>query len=123
MAKGTATPQQLANLKPFTKGDPRIWKGGRCISTSKQLHQLAQEIANEEVGNSKQRANRIERLLRKWLESKDARLQIAFVEYAYGKVPQRAEVTGKDGEPISFTIVERGAPVPIIIDAPTEVSE
>ena len=41
-----------------------------------------------------------EAILRSWAISKDARLQMAFIEYAYGKPPIKTEMTGANGGPI-----------------------
>lgn len=93
--------------KPFTKGDPRINRKGRPKSFD-ALRELAQQIAHEEAkaksGNEfvpvvieGHIATNAELLLRKWASSNDPRLQMAFMEVAFGKAPMRTEVTGKDG--------------------------
>lgn len=86
----------------FKKGDARINRKGRPRSFDK-LRKLAQAIALE---NASETMTVIEVIMRKWATSKDPRLQQAFIEYAYGKVPTQNEVTGKSGEPIKF-IIER----------------
>ena len=105
-----ANPQ---NLKPFTKGDPRIWKGGRP-KTFTALQELAQQIAHE---TAKMRKDGIdvpvvvdghtvtvaEMILRQWAQSKNPQLQMRFVEVAFGKVPDKVEVTGADQLKIVFT--------------------
>ena len=60
---------------------------------------MAQEIAHEKAKNGNDTivinghsTTIIEAILRKWATSKDARLQMAFVEYAYGKPPTKNEV-------------------------------
>jgi len=97
---------------PFKKGDPRINRNGRP-KTFDAARALAQEIAHEVatgdhgdivIGNHK--VTIIEAILRKWATSKDPRLQMAFVEYAYGKPPTRLEHTGEDGKPIEFSMIE-----------------
>ena len=45
-----------------------------------------------------------ELVLRKWFQSKDARLQMHVMEVAFGKVPQTLEVGGPDGGPIVIEI-------------------
>jgi PBSX family phage terminase large subunit len=84
---------KVENLKPFTKGDPRINRKGRPKSFD-ALRELAQQIAHEAA--TKDRAPLVidghivtitEAILRQWAQSKDARLQMAFVEAAYGKTP------------------------------------
>lgn len=94
------------NIPPVDKrfGQPhgnRINKKGRPKHFD-ECRALAQSIAIGIIGEGAQRMTMIDAILRKWATSKDPRLQIAFVEYAYGKVPQRQEVTGTDGEPIKI---------------------
>lgn len=90
------------DLIPFTKGDARINRKGRPRSFDK-LRKLAQSIALEDANET---MTVIEVIMRKWATSKDPRLQTAFIEYAYGKVPNHNEVTGENGDPIKF-IIER----------------
>ena len=87
------------------KGRPRSFDAVR---------ELAQEIARETVRdkngdpallpNGKQ-VTTVELILRSWSQSQDPRKQLAFVEYAYGKVPQQTEVTGKDGGPVVIKVI------------------
>lgn len=89
------------NLKPFKKGDPRINRKGRPKNFD-ALRALTQQIAHE-VPETKgkplvidgHRVTVTEAILRKWASSKDPRLQRAFMEYAYGKVPDKHEVSGR----------------------------
>lgn len=93
---------------PFTKGDPHINRKGRPKSFDK-LRALAQAISHE-VATGKATTDKdgnvipgkpieidghvatvAEMVLRQWATSKDPRLQIAFIEYAYGKVPVKQE--------------------------------
>lgn len=86
------------NLKPFEKGDKRINRRGRPKDLL-GLRKLAQSIAHETLPGDKAMTV-AEALMRKWAGSHDARLQIKFVEYGFGKVPDAVELTGKDGEAI-----------------------
>ena len=104
--------------KPFVKGDPRINRKGRPKSFD-ALRQLAQQIAHEEA-KAKDKdtgafvpvvidghvATTTELILRKWASSNDPRLQMAFIEVAFGKVPNPVELTGKDGGPVTLAVVE-----------------
>ncbi len=91
-------PNAIKNLKPFTKGDPRINRKGRP-KTFDALRGLAQSIAHE-TAKTKDGDERlidghkmtvIESILRQWAHSNDPRLQMAFIEYAYGKPPVKVE--------------------------------
>lgn len=76
----------------FQKGDSRINRSGRPKSFD-GLRELAQKIAHEAVeikGDKKViKMTVVEAILRQWAQSKDARLQQAFIAYAYGKVPDQ----------------------------------
>lgn len=92
--------------KPFTKGDPRINRRGRPKNFD-ALRALAQQISHEAAIKNGEPlvidghvVTVTEAILRQWAQSKDSRLQMAFIEVAFGKVPQKHEVTGKEGEPI-----------------------
>lgn len=93
----------MANPHPshrFSKGDPRIWRGGRPKSFN-ALQELAQAIAHETAkangstvvidGHSVTVA---EAVLRQWFQSKDFAKQRAAMEIAFGKVPQPVDLRG-----------------------------
>jgi hypothetical protein len=73
--------------KGFVKGDPRINRKGRPRNFD-EVRALAQKLSHEKE-NSGMLA--IERVLRSWRDSKEPQLQKAFLEYAYGKVPDKIE--------------------------------
>jgi len=90
-----------SNSGKFTKGDPRINRKGRPKSFD-ALRALAQEIANEEAKNGDRQivinghiVTIAEAILRQWATSKNPQLQMRFVEVAYGKVPDKLDVTSK----------------------------
>jgi len=92
-----------ANEGSFKKGDPRINRKGRPKDFDK-LRELAKAISHEVAISNKEPMNIngklvtvAEAILRQWAQSKDPRLQMAFVEFAYGKPPQQQVITGKDG--------------------------
>ena len=87
--------------KPFKKGDPRINRKGRPKSFDK-LRELARQIAHEVAQSNKQdivinghKVTVTEAILRSWAQSKNPKLQQAFIEIAFGKVPNKMELTGE----------------------------
>lgn len=96
----------------FVKGDPRINRKGRP-KTFDAFRELAQQISHEPAISDGQKleinghvVTVAEAILRRWAASKDPRLQIAFIEIAFGKPPQRTEITGADGKPVETKITE-----------------
>ena len=92
----------MSNHNPPTNGfDKRkhaINRLGRPKSFD-AVRELAQQIAHEtaKAGGSEvvidgHRVTVTEAILRQWATSKDPRLQMAFVEYAYGKPPQSVDL-------------------------------
>ena len=95
-----------ANQTSFKPGDPRINRKGRPKSFD-ALRALAQQIAHEAALKNGEPlvidghiVTVTEAILRTWAQSKDPRLQQAFIEVAYGKVPTQTQITGVDGGPI-----------------------
>ena len=84
----------------FKKGDPRINRKGRP-KTFDALRTLAQQIAHEAAQTGGQplvinghTVTVAEAILRQWATSKNPQLQRAFIEVAFGKVPDKIEVSG-----------------------------
>src|SRR5574343_1938186 len=75
------------------------------------LRELAQQIAHETAqagGNdvviNGHKVTVSEAILRQWAMSKNPQLQRAFIEVAFGKVPDQVDVTS-DGEAITFRVI------------------
>ncbi len=86
----------------FVKGDPRINRNGRPKSFD-QARELAQQIAHELTTDANGNAiTRVEKLIRNWTDSEEPALQKAFIEYAFGKVPDKLETTGLENKPVVF---------------------
>lgn len=102
--------------KSFTKGDPRINRKGRP-RTFDALRTLAQDIAHEEAKDANGQTITVngkgvtiaEAILRKWATSKDPRLQINFMEVAFGKTPVENRNVDIDLSKLSSEQLERVA--------------
>ena len=98
--------------KPFVKGDPRINRNGRPKSF-KAFRELALSIAHEEAKSNgapvvidNHKATVSEMVLRQWASSKNHILQKAFIEIAFGKVPDALDVTSTGT--VIFKVIEDG---------------
>ena len=91
------------SLKPFTKGyDPRRNRKGRPKSFD-ALRALAQQIAREEVQMTDGTyMSRAELILRAWTVDKNPLYQKAFLEIAYGKVPDKIDLSGNVTTPKTY---------------------
>ena len=94
----------------FKKGDPRINRKGKPKSFD-ALRTLAQQIAHEEAQSQGQpiifngkKATVTEMILRQWASSKNYQLQKAFMEIAFGKVPDALDVTS-GGEKLVIEVI------------------
>jgi hypothetical protein len=77
--------------KPFAKNDSRINRDGRPHGFD-EMRKLAQRIACEKVVDSEGNTVMcVEAVLRSWAKSSEPQLQRAFIEYAFGKVPEKLD--------------------------------
>ena len=85
------------------KGRPRNFDAFRELG-----QQIANEVLTDKDGNPIVIDGHIvtvaEGILRKWSRSNDPKLQIAFIEVAYGKTPVINQVSGNDGGPLQILI-------------------
>jgi hypothetical protein len=109
MDERSNTPQNTVG-KPFTRGDPRINRKGRPVGFD-ALRALALQIAHEAAIQKDgqplvingHKVTTTEVILRQWSRSGNPILQRAFIEIAFGKVPDKLEVSGTVGHDVSFT--------------------
>lgn len=101
-----------ANSTSFKKGDPRINRKGRPKSFD-ALRTLAQQIAHEIATKNEEpivikdhMATVTEMILRQWASSKNPQLQRAFLEIAFGKVPEAMLVGNQDNKPFTIEIID-----------------
>jgi hypothetical protein len=84
--------------RPFVKNDPRINRRGTPRSFD-QLRKLAQSIGAELVVDSEGRKLTVaEAVLRKLASSGDAQANRIFLEYGFGRVPDKIETTGLENK-------------------------
>lgn len=76
----------------FKKGDPRINRKGRPRSFD-QLRKLAQSLAHETVDTQQGKMTATEVILRQM--AKDPKQRELFLQYAYGKIPDKLELSGE----------------------------
>ena len=103
----------------FQKGDPRINRKGKPRSFD-AVRALAQAISHEVATKGDAPivieghvATVAEMILRQWASSKNPTLQQAFIAYAFGKVPDKTELTGKEGEQLKVLVEYVNSPYPV----------
>ena len=86
--------------KGFVKGDARINRKGRPKNFD-AIRTIFQAVSHEQVkGKNGNTLSVIESIARQWASSPEPVLQKAFVEYAYGKVPNNLETSSLENKPI-----------------------
>lgn len=97
MASNTA-----GNSGAFKPGDKRINRNGRPRLFD-AINPIARALADKNMGKGVKRAKYI---LLKWASSGDFQQEKAFMEYAYGKIPQAQELSGLCGSPLEIRIIK-----------------
>jgi hypothetical protein len=92
-----AKKKQQRGLIPFVKGDSRINRRGRPKSFD-QFRAMAQQLGQQIIEIDGHKITLAEHILRQWAESKEPQLQKAFIEYAFGKVPDKVFASGLEGK-------------------------
>lgn len=111
--------------KAFTKGDPRINRKGRPKSFD-ALRDLAQQIGAEQAEQNGKPyvigdhvATNAEMTLRLLMREKPEK----FLEFAYGRVPQPVEISGRDGAPVKVESFDYAAAIAPIAPRPAPDSK
>ncbi len=107
----------MAKAGVFQKNDARINRKGRP-KTFDAFRELAQQVAHEvaKITENGEDAELVidghavtvaEAIIRSWSKSSDPKLQIAFVEYAFGKVPNKddLQVSGPNGGELPVLVI------------------
>ena len=117
--------------KGFVKGDPRVNRAGRP-RTFDALRSLSVQLAHEPaldadgkpvIGPHGKAVTRAELILRDWANSGDFQKQAKFLEYAFGKIPDKLEFSGPDGEPALIPICVVSAQNWAALDVETKTAE
>ncbi len=94
------------------KGDPRCWRKGRPKSFD-QLRQFAQSIAHREIKTKNGESITIaEAVLLKLASAKDAQALKTFLEFSFGKVPDKVHLGDIDGKPSKPMVIQVITQVP-----------
>lgn len=99
----------------FQERKYHINRNGRPKNFDK-FRALAQQIAHEvpkdkngdDLAINDHLVTVTEMILRQWASSKNPQLQKAFIEYAYGKVPDKHELTGENGGELRVKFIDYG---------------
>ena len=115
--------------KPFVKGDPRINRKGKPKGFD-ALRELAQSIAHEIAQDDGKpviinghKATIVEVVLRQWWNSTSPVLQRGAMEVAFGKVPDKIELSGIDGGRIKIEAYDYNNAIAVITGGPGPDSE
>ena len=109
----------------FVKGDKRINRKGRPRSFD-EVRKLAQAISHEEAKDADGNVSTVaDAILRQWAQSKEPILQKAFIEYAFGKVPDKLEASGAGGAPLRPMVIQVITPAAALVidrECPSEIA-
>jgi len=90
-----------ANKGSFVKGDPRCGRPpGRPNKATREIRAFARETLEAPAY--------VESLNRRLLRGSAPHMETLLHHYAYGKPPDKVEMTGEDGQPMGLRIVFGG---------------
>ena len=97
--------RQLANLKPFVKGQPTINPSGRP-AVALDFRQRCRDFMEHDAPDAPGGWTILGKMARDPKSIHQARATELIAAYAYGRPPQRTELTGAEGAPVQIRYIE-----------------